>query len=49
LDRLEYFLVLSDIDGTNEQVVATRKDGNMLSEYGVAWSPDSNMVVCPTG
>ena len=42
-------LILSDIDGTNEQVVASRKNGDTLSVYGAAWSPDGNVVVCPTG
>ncbi|HEX7332545.1 MAG TPA: protein kinase [Pyrinomonadaceae bacterium] len=45
----EFSLVLSDIDGSNEEVVARRRDGDTLSTYGVAWSPDGNMVVCPTG
>ena len=45
----EYFLVLSDIDGTNEHVVATRKEGKTLSQYGLAWSPDGRMIVCPEG
>jgi serine/threonine protein kinase/Tol biopolymer transport system component len=45
----EYSLMLSDIDGTNEQVVASRKDGDTFSVYGAAWSPDGNMIVCPTG
>jgi serine/threonine protein kinase len=45
----EYALVLSDIDGANERVIATRKEGDTLSEYGLAWSPDGRMVVCPAG
>ncbi|HEX5876177.1 MAG TPA: protein kinase, partial [Pyrinomonadaceae bacterium] len=45
----EYALVLADINGANEQVIATRKQGNTLSEYGLAWSPDGRMVVCPEG
>ena len=45
----EYSLMLSDINGTNEQVVATRKDGDAFSVSGVAWSPDGNMVFCPVG
>ena len=32
--------MLSNIDGTNEEVLATRRDGNKLSVYGLAWSPD---------
>ena len=43
----EFLLMLSNIDGTNEQVLASRKNGDRLSTYGAAWSPDGNMVVCP--
>jgi len=42
----EYWLMLANIDGTDEQVVAGRKDGNRFSVYGPAWSPDGNMVAC---
>ncbi len=45
----EYLLMLSDIDGSNEQVLARRKDGERFSTYGPAWSPDGNLVVCPAG
>ena len=47
--KTEFSLMLSNIDGTNEQVVASRKNGRTLSTYGVAWSPDGNMIVCPVG
>ncbi len=43
----EYSLVLSNIDGTNEEVLATRKDEDTLSVYGPAWSPDGKTVICP--
>lgn len=39
--------MVSNIDGTNEQVVASRNNGDRLSLYGLAWSPDGNMIVCP--
>lgn len=45
----EYSLMLANIDGTNEQRIASRKNGATLSVYGVAWSPDGNMIVCPAG
>lgn len=45
----EFSLILSNIDGTNEQVVASRKDGSRFSLHGPAWSPDGNMIVCATG
>ena len=43
----QFMLMLSDIDGANEEVLAIRKNGDRLSTYGPAWSPDGNMVVCP--
>jgi serine/threonine protein kinase/Tol biopolymer transport system component len=42
----EYWLMLSNIDGSNEQVVAVRKDGHRFSVYGPAWSPDGSRIVC---
>jgi serine/threonine protein kinase len=45
----EYLLMLSNTDGSNEQVLASRKDGDRLSTDGPAWSPDGSMVVCPAG
>jgi len=43
-----YSLVLSNIDGSNERVVSTRTGGKMFSIYGLAWSPDGSLIVCPT-
>ena len=43
----EFLLMLANVDGTNEQVLTRRKNGDRLSIYGPAWSPDGNMVVCP--
>ena len=48
-ETAEYSLILSNIDGTNEQVVASRKDGATLSVHGVAWSDDGSRVFCPAG
>ena len=47
--KTEFSLVLSNIDGSNEQVVVNRNNGRTLSLNGVAWSPDGNMIVCPVG
>ena len=44
-----YSLMLSNVDGTNEQVVASRKNGATLSVHGVAWSADGSQVFCPVG
>ena len=43
----EYALMVSNIDGSNEEVLATRRDGDKLSVYGLSWSPDGEWVVCP--
>ncbi|HSE18092.1 MAG TPA: protein kinase [Pyrinomonadaceae bacterium] len=43
----EYLLMVSNIDGTNEQVLATRRGGDTFSVYGLAWSPDGNTIICP--
>ena len=45
----EYSLMRSALDGGTEQTIATRSNGEKFSVYGVAWSPDGNMIVCPTG
>lgn len=45
----EFLLMLSNIDGSSEQVLATRKDGDRFSIYGPTWSPDASIVVCPAG
>ena len=44
---LSYSLVVSPIDGSSEQILATRQNGDALSIYGPAWSPDGNLIVCP--
>ena len=43
-----YSLVVSNIDGSNERVLAVRQNGENFSVYGLAWSPDGNLIVCPT-
>ena len=43
----EFLLMLANVEGSNEEVLASRRDGNRLSIYGPAWSPDGSMVVCP--
>lgn len=45
----EYSVVVSDIGGTDERVLATRNAGSRFSLYGLAWSPDGDTVVCPAG
>lgn len=48
-ETTEYSLMLSDVDGANEQVVARRRNGDTFSVHGVAWSPDGSTIVCPAG
>ena len=48
-DTNVYSLVVSSIDGSSERVLATRQKGEAFSVYGLAWSPDGKVVVCPTG
>ena len=43
-----YSLIVSSIDGSTERVLDTRKDGDAFSVYGLAWSPDGGLIVCPT-
>lgn len=43
-----YSLMISSIEGADEQVLATRQNKDAFSLYGLAWSPDGNFVVCPT-
>lgn len=46
-NTVSYSLVLSTIDGSSEQVLAVRQNGEVLPLYGPAWSPDGSLVVCP--
>jgi eukaryotic-like serine/threonine-protein kinase len=43
-----YSLVVANIDGSNERVLATKHNGEGFSVHGLAWSPDGDLVVCPT-
>ena len=45
----EYYLIVANVDGSNERIIATRKNGDTLSVYGAAWSPDGRTIVCPAG
>jgi eukaryotic-like serine/threonine-protein kinase len=42
-----YSLVISTAEGSSEQVLRTRNKGDAFSIYGLAWSPDTNLIVCP--
>jgi serine/threonine protein kinase/Tol biopolymer transport system component len=47
--RGEYLLIIADVDGTGERVIATRQNGNRFSLGGPSWSPDGKKIVCGTG
>ena len=42
----ESFLVAANVDGTGEQTLATRKQPQFFSSYGLSWSPDGNLIAC---
>jgi eukaryotic-like serine/threonine-protein kinase len=44
--KTEFSLILSNVDGSDEQVLGIRKDGERFSVDGPSWSPDGNIVVC---
>ncbi|MEP6635715.1 MAG: protein kinase [Acidobacteriota bacterium] len=45
----EYSLIVSQSDGTNERRITRRKDRDVLSPYGLDWSPDIKTIVCADG
>ena len=45
----EYQLIVCNVSGANESIIARRKDGQTFSIYGLAWSPDGSTIVCPAG
>jgi eukaryotic-like serine/threonine-protein kinase len=45
----EHSVIVADIDGGAERVLATRKDRQDFSTYGLSWSPDGTTIVCPAG
>ena len=42
----ESFLASANIDGTGEQTLATRKQPQFFSSYGLSWSPDGELIAC---
>jgi len=45
----ESVLVAANIDGSGEQTLATRKQPQFFSSYGVSWSPDGKMIASGVG
>jgi eukaryotic-like serine/threonine-protein kinase len=44
----EYSLMIANVDGSDPQTIATRKDANTLL-VGPTWSPDGRTIVCAAG
>ena len=43
------FLMVANIDGSGEQVLASRKGNDWFSESGPSWSPDGKTIACTGG
>lgn len=48
-DRAEDALIVANIDGTNEQRLAMRKQPDFFSMSGPSWSPDGKVIACGAG
>jgi serine/threonine protein kinase len=42
----ESFVMTANVDGTGEQKLATRKQPQFFSSYGLSWSPDGELIAC---
>src|SRR5262249_40839544 len=42
----ESYLMAANVDGSNERRLATRKQPEFLSSYGLSWSPDGRLIAC---
>jgi serine/threonine protein kinase/dipeptidyl aminopeptidase/acylaminoacyl peptidase len=42
----ESFVMAANVDGTDAQKLATRKQPQFFSAYGISWSPDGEMIAC---
>ena len=42
----ESFVMTANVDGTDEQKLATRKQPQFFSAYGLSWSPDGELIAC---
>lgn len=45
----EYALMVAETNGSGEQTLTTRSNGQRFSVYGPAWSPDGETIVCAAG
>ena len=49
LSKAERALIVANVDGSGEQVLATRKNPDYFVRRGPAWSPDGKVIACPAG
>src|SRR5262245_14240947 len=42
----DYFLIVANVDGAEEKILATRKAPDYFSLGGPAWSPDGKLIAC---
>jgi len=47
--KAEYSLVIAGVAGEEERTIAMRQNGDTLSLYGPAWSPDGQTIACGAG
>jgi serine/threonine protein kinase/WD40 repeat protein len=45
----EYWLMIANVDGSEERTIAMRRGGQTLSQFGPTWSSDGETVICGTG
>jgi eukaryotic-like serine/threonine-protein kinase len=49
LSKAERALIVANMDGTGERLLATRKNPDYFVRRGPAWSPDGKVIACPAG
>ena len=42
----ESFVMAANVDGSGEEKLATRKQPQFFSAYGLSWSPDGELIAC---
>ncbi len=47
--QVEDQLIIADLDGGNERVLASRKGADFFGTGGPAWSPDGKIIACAAG
>src|SRR5581483_5801551 len=47
--RLEFSIIVANADGSNERILATRRQPDYFWTDGPAWSPDGKIIACSAG